>query len=152
MDNQILKLKGLKSISRRLVISFCGALMLLTTALGSVLAGPPAIPSSFYGTLSINGKNVDTNEEVSAWIDGVMVIAVPVLLHNETTVYTIDVPGDDPTTPEIEGGVHGDEVIFYIGSQLADQTGTWLSGANQELNLSSGQAVVRRYFFPLFTH
>lgn len=136
----------------RIIICVGAALLIITIAVGQVLASPPPLPSSFYGTITINGENVAPGVSVSAWINGVKVINEDTLLYKETSVYAIDVPGDDPSTPEIEGGVNGDEVVFYIGTQRADQTGTWLSGANQELNLSAAQAEVWVYFFPLINH
>ncbi len=134
----------------RALIAFSCAWLALLSIGGHVLARPPVIPSSFYGTVSINGENVSLDTEVSAWIDGHWIMSVPVTLDNGKTVYAVDIPGDNPATPEIDGGKHGDIVSFYIGAQRADPSGTWISGANQELNLSAPQAKVWTYIFPLF--
>lgn len=108
------------------------------------------MPSSFYGTVSINGENVTLDTEVSAWIDGHYIMNIPVKLDNGLTVYAIDIPENNPSTPDLDGGRPGDEIAFQIGSQWADQTGTWQSGANQELDLTVTEAKVYIYVFPLF--
>ena len=134
---------------RASIVFGCIFLSLITVG-RHVLAMPPAIPSSFYGTVSINGENVPLDTEVSAWIDGHWILSVSVKLDKGLTVYAIDIPGDDPTTPDLDGGRPGDEVLFQIGSQWADQKGTWQSGANQELDLTATEAKVWIYIFPLF--
>ena len=150
MDNKTWKRNVDKLKYWSMVTAFCVSLLIVAIAVGDVQASPPPIPSSFYGTVSINGENVSLDTEVSAWIDGHWIMSVPVTLDNGTTVYAMNIPGDNPSTPEIDGGKHGDEVVFYIGNQRANQTGTWLSGSNQELNLSTPQADGWTLFFPLF--
>ena len=61
----------------------------------------------------------------------------------------MEIPGEDPSTLEIEGGVNGDEIVFFIGNQPADQTGTWASGADRELNLTTAQSPGWVIFLPL---
>ena len=131
------------------VIGVFVLLLITLTATGYVLASPPPIPSSFYGTVSINGENAPLNVQVSAWINGQWIMSVPVTMHNGTTMYSMDIPGDNLSTSEIEGGRHGDEVFFHIGFQPADQTGTWISGSNQVLNLTAHQEEMLQFYFPL---
>ena len=150
MDNKICIRTVDKKKCWSIAIIFFGLLLIVAIAVGNAQAGPPPLPSSFYGTVSINGDNVPLETEVSAWIDGELIITVPVTLVSGTTVYAMDILGDNPSTAEIDGGKHGDRVIFYIGTQRAEQTGTWLSGHNKELNLSTSQADGWNYFFPLF--
>jgi hypothetical protein len=89
------------------------------------------LPSSFYGTVKVDGENVSDGTIVSTWINGVKYAETTVLLYAGDTLYSLNVPGDDLATPgTIEGGVEGDTVIFYIGDLVADQTGTWHSGTN----------------------
>ena len=150
MDNKICIRTVNKKKCWSIAITFFGSLLIVAIVVSIVQASPPSIPASFYGTVSINGDNVPLETDVSAWINGELVITVPVTLVSGTTVYAMDIPGDNPSTPKMDGGKHGDKVIFYIGTQRADQTGTWLSGHNQELNLSTSQADGWTYFFPLF--
>lgn len=105
--------------------------------LGSGLAAPPPMPSSFYGTVKVDGSNVPLNMKVSAWIDGIKYAEMTVIMYNADTVYSLDIPGDIAETPEIEGGKPGDVIFFHIGNQTADQTAIWQSGTNTELNLSA---------------
>jgi hypothetical protein len=122
-------------IQRKSIILVLTAGLLLASAL-TVLAVPP-LPSSFYGTVKVDGANVPGGTIVSAWIDGVKHAETTVSLYADDTVYGLNVPGDDPETPGIQGGVEGDTVVFYIGGLEADQTGTWHSGANVDLNLTA---------------
>jgi hypothetical protein len=110
---------GSKPIALGLVI-----ITLLLTIAPAVLALPP-LPSSFYGTVKVDGANVPLGTIVSAWINGVWYA--------------------DPATPgTIEGGVEGDTVVFHIGGLEADETGTWHSGTNVQLNLTASTSVPPR--------
>ena len=58
-------------------------------------------------------------------------------LYQGDTVYSNNVPGDDPATPDvIEGGVEGNLVYFHIGSLATTANGTWNSGTNVEVNIN----------------
>ena len=109
-----------------------------------VLAFPP-LPSSFNGTVKINGSNVPAGTVVSAWINGIQYKTTTVTYISPDMKYLLNVPGDDPTTLPIEGGVDGDTIVFYIGTAQAAQTGTWHSGTNVNLNLCSGLCTYRLY-------
>jgi PKD repeat protein len=95
------------------------------------------MPSSFYGTVNINGSNVPLTTKVSAWINGVKYAEVGTFTFESKSVYTIEVPVDNPDTGEKDGGEEGDTVVYKIGSDTADQTGTWHSGTNVEVNLTA---------------
>lgn len=112
-------------------------LMLLALAPANTAhAGPPGLPSSFFGTVKIDGVNVPLTTTLSAWIDGVKYAESGVSLCLADTVYGLDVPADDLSTPVKEGGVTGDIVTFRIGSRPAQQTAQWRSGVNVLLPLS----------------
>ena len=129
----------MKKLNLLFVITIlCGLLMFNNS---SVSAFPP-LPASFYGTVKIDGENVPEGTLVSAWINGVEILSVVVEEYEEntvySTVYSINVPGDDSSTEgEVEGGIVGDVIIFYIDDLLADQTGIWGSGTSNELNLTT---------------
>ena len=114
--------------------------LLLTIALtlsnfATALAAPPT-PSSFWGIVTLDGASVPAGTIISARINGVQYASVAVTINLGTAYYSISVPGDDPTTSGIiEGGITGDTVVFYIGSYMANQTGSWLSG-NVRLDLT----------------
>jgi hypothetical protein len=116
-----------------------------------VATSPPPLPSSFYGTVSVEGVNAPPGAEIRAWVNGVAVAADLVQWIDEISVYDITVPADHPETPTIEGGLNGDRVTFTIGDQRADQAGTWLSGSNQPLDLTfSAQGDAVLIYLPLF--
>jgi hypothetical protein len=113
---------------------------------------PPVLPASYYGSVKIDGENAPAGTLIKASINGVTYAVSPVVLYLGEAVYSLNVPGDDPGTPgSIEGGVDGDSVQFFIGDLPADQTGTWESETNTEINLTAStpkSEVV--YHFPIF--
>jgi len=131
-------------------------ILLLTTGIlfvnvSTALAIPP-LPSSFYGTVKSNGGNIPSGVGVSARINGVQYAMSKHLIYNGDTVYSLDVPGDDPETPGIvEGGVPGDTVVFYVGSTQANQTATWQGGTNVNFNLTVALPNYPLIYLPLIT-
>lgn len=97
----------------------------------------PPLPAGFYGTLKINGANVPVGLPVTAWIGGVPYATAYAASYLENTVFTLSVPGDDPSTPAKEGGIQGETIEFKIGGISASPTAPWSSGTNVELNLSA---------------
>ncbi len=144
------------------------ALFLMLSAVLPVMADqPPGFPSAFYGTVTQNGQNVPNGTQVTAWINGVQYAATTTFIttigSQQVSVYTITVPADDPSTPEvIEGGNEGDTIIFRVGGYLTDQTGVWHGGTDVELNLTvncppsavsvspSGGSAMPSYFNPVY--
>lgn len=100
------------------------------------LAVPP-LPSSFYGIVKIDGVNVPAGTVVSARINGVQYATSAYQMYNGDTVYSLDIPGEDPDVAGIQGGVDGNSVVFFIGAIQATQTGVWHSGTNVSLNLNN---------------
>ena len=124
----------MKTKSRMIVILI--ALGLLFVSVSPALAMPP-LPSSFYGMVQISGANVATGSEVSAKINGVQYAYATVQIYQGQTVYSLDVPGDDPATQGvIEGGVQGNTVVFWIDGTPANETAIWQSGTNVARNLT----------------
>ncbi len=123
--------------SPKLIAASLAVFLLLIASAPSALALPP-LPSSFYGIAKIDGANAPTGTLVSAWINGVRYAFTTVVAYGADTVYSLDVPGDDPSTPGIiEGGAPGDMIAFHIGDVAADQTGTWTSGSNVNRDLTA---------------
>ncbi len=119
----------------RLIITLLITLGLLLVNVQSVGAFPP-LPSSFSGTVKIDGANVPNGTAVTARINGVTYATSNYLLYNGDTVYSLDVPGEDSEVAGTQGGVDGDTIVFFIGSIQATQTGTWHSASNVTLNLT----------------
>jgi hypothetical protein len=101
-----------------------------------VLAVPP-LPSSFYGTIKLNDSNVPDGTLVQAIIKGKVVAYSQTQTYQGDSVYALDIPGDDPSTAAIEGGVDGDPITFTIGGIPAGQTGAWHSATNVNLDLTA---------------
>ena len=113
----------------------------LIACLVALLAARPtfAIPSpasSFHGAIKVNGENLPDGLLVVAWINGEAYASNYIQTDRGNSVYSLDVPGDDPDTPEREGGREGDTVQFELGGVLADQAGTWHSGTSIQLDLT----------------
>ena len=117
-----------------LLSSFAACLISLLAAVPA-LAFPP-LPSSFYGTVKVYGSNVPDGTLVRALINGQSFSEGRTQTYRGDSVYSLDVPGDDPSTTAIEGGHEGDTVQVEVGGVLASQTGTWHTGTNVRLDVN----------------
>jgi hypothetical protein len=97
------------------------------------------MPSGFYGSALYNGGNVPNGTLVSAWINGTKYSETTTFLttinSQQVSVYTMAVPGDDPSTPAVEGGNEGDTIVFQVGTYTTEESGIWHEGTDIELNL-----------------
>jgi hypothetical protein len=101
-----------------------------------VLAAPP-LPSSFWGAVKLNNANVPDGTVVRALIGGQAYAVAYTQTYQGSSVYAIDVPGDDTATSGVlEGGREGDTVQLEVGGVLAVETGVWHSGTNVSLDLT----------------
>ena len=128
--------------------AFRGLLGLMILPLIVAFSSPPPLPSSFYGSVTIEGWPAPVDTPVEAYIDGQLVAQTKVLLFEGQSVFALDVPGDIGDTETVEGGTTGDPVIFTVAGRAATPAGEWRSGTNQRLDLNSG-LIVRRLFLPL---
>jgi hypothetical protein len=94
------------------------------------------VPSSFYGTIQVDSANIEPGTSIKALIQNQVIAEGFTLMYEGASVYTINVPGDDNETPEVDGGREGEQIFFEVGGLVAEQTGTWHSGTNVELNLT----------------
>ena len=118
--------------------------LILAGLIGALAAIPalaiPPLPSSFYGTVQVDGQNVPDDTVVRALIDGQAYGEGRTQTYEGVSVYSLDVSGDDTDTAAHDGGREGDTIQFEIGGVLAGETGTWHSGTNVELNLTASDA------------
>ncbi len=120
----------------RMLTIFILAIVAVLFYVQPVLAFPP-MPSSFWGTVKVDGANVSFGTIVSAKINGVQYASTTVINYQGEPYYSLDIPGDDPDTSGIvEGGVEGNTILFYIDSIKATQTAPWHSGSIISLNLT----------------
>lgn len=99
-------------------------------------AAPP-LPASFYGSVQTNGVAVPPGTLVSAWVNGVKLAESATFTDGGVSVFLLDVPGDDPDTPALEGGSAGQTVLFRIAGFDAPQSALWSSGSHDPLNLNA---------------
>jgi hypothetical protein len=121
------------------------ALLLITIltnifSITPALALIPPLPSSFYGTVKVNGENVADGTMVKALVNGQVYATGYTQTYEGNSVYAIDIPGDDSSSTAIEGGRDGDTVQFMIGEVLTVETGTWKSATNVNVNLTGSAA------------
>ena len=114
-----------------ILIACLAALVIVSPA----LAFPP-LPSSFYGTVKVNGENAAEGTQVRALIDGNPYAEGRTQLYQGESVFTLDIKGDDPETPARDGGVEGDAIQFEVGGVIAKESGVWHGGTNVQLNLT----------------
>ncbi|MBC7260832.1 MAG: hypothetical protein H5T63_02365, partial [Chloroflexi bacterium] len=100
----------------------------------------PPVPCTFYGAVSVAGQNVPNGTVVSAWIGGIRYAETTTLTYQGLSSYSLAVPGDDPETPQKEGGVSGETIVFKIGDLLANETAAWQEGEINWLNLTAAGA------------
>lgn len=106
-------------------------------AIGTPVKAIPPLPSSFYGSVKVNGMDVPEGTEITAWINGIQFGTTHAFLYGSTIVYSLSIPGDDPTTPAKEGGIEGETITFKIDHVTASQAGTWQQGSNSLLDLTA---------------
>jgi hypothetical protein len=126
--------------TRRTILGFLSIFCLLFSNVSAVFAAPPSLPSSFHGTVKVNGGNVSVGTSVTAWINGIQQGATTAIIYQGDTVYSMDIGADNTETPAVDGGIEGQTVIFHIGDLVADQTGTWSSGTSVSSNLTATNA------------
>jgi hypothetical protein len=129
-------LENLVKRSLRLLLPFLIVSLWLLSTPGVGYAFPP-LPSSFYGTVKLNAANLPDGTRIEALINDQVYAYSQTQTYQGGSVYSLDIPGDDSSTPAVvEGGVEGDTIQFRVGGILASQTAVWHSATNVELNLS----------------
>lgn len=115
--------------------------LFLALAAGWLAASPalafPPLPSSFFGEVKVNGQNVPDGTLVRALIGGKVYTDGRTHTYQGSSVFNLDIPGDEAGSEAVEGGREGDVIQFEIGGVLAEQTGQWHSATNVRVNLSA---------------
>ena len=125
---------------RRRLFAFGLVVPLLFAGSSMVLAGPPVLPSSFWGTVKVDGENAPDGAVVRALIDGQVYAEEYTQTYEGESFYALNVRADDPGTQKRDGGCEGDVVQFEVGGVLTEQTGIWHSGTNVRVDLTVSAA------------
>jgi PKD repeat protein len=123
------------------------AIAIMSISPTTVLGSPPPLPSSFYGTVKLDGVGAPTSALISAWINGVKYSETAVRIAGTESVYLLDVPADDPATSAPEGGSEGQTIIFKVDGHQAAETGVWKTGSHSQLNLTAHTPIPPRAAF-----
>lgn len=124
-----------KADMKKIYIAFivCLSILLLINTQGDTSAQtsntPSGLPSSFYGTVQLDGQNVPVGTEISAWVDAVKVSQTNVILFDDMSVYALDVA--------LAFNPQNATIIFRIGDNQSDINGYFAGGSNINLNLSA---------------
>ncbi|MDF1521022.1 MAG: hypothetical protein RQ728_06170 [Brevefilum sp.] len=135
----------------RLLITFLVTFILGIVTMPQIVYAFPPLPASFYGVVTKNGANLPEGITIMAVINNKVYAGNTVKIYEGESVYSLVVPGDDPTTDVIEGGVQGDTIYFNVDGILADQTATWQSGSSKELDLTVSSTVIEPTYIPTAT-
>lgn len=119
---KILRQFGLAAV----VAAIASALVVSVAAAQS----PPSPPSRFVGSVTVNGSPAAAGTTIEARIGSTTCGVATVFMNGAEARYSLDSPALDPAqNPAC--GVDGSTVQFYVGGQLANETGSW---ANYRLN------------------
>jgi len=123
----------------RMLAGASGLLLALTLVVASItpVSAVPPMGHQFWGTVSIGSVPAPEGIEVVARIAGVAENFTTAVAANHTYGWSpaFKVKGDDPETPEKEGGNNGDTIEFYVAGTWATNF-TFKSGEYNVLNLS----------------
>lgn len=107
----------MKGIKTKRLTGMLGCLLALVFSLS--LATPalamPGLPTAFYGSVTVGSGPAPDGTVISAQIEGVEYASTTTLGGKYGYSPPFNVPGDDPETSVVDGGVTGDTVSFYIG-------------------------------------
>lgn len=125
--------------------TFAFSALLVFIILSGVAAAQPALPCSFYGSASINGRPVPAGSVITAQIDGISRGAIVISSDGK-----YGGPLLDDGKLNVYEGSSGAEVIFYVqtpsmGNRIeAAQKGAWGSGEVIQLDLTfTGEEIPR---------
>mgnify|MGYP001160726528 CR=1 FL=1 len=105
-------------------------------------------PAGYYGVVQRNGLNVAEGTQISAQINGVTYAEARSMIVNGHSVYTLDIPADDPETATIEGGQAGQSVTLLIDGVAAQAMPIWQAGVTTVTELTV-ETAVNTLFLPI---
>jgi len=99
------------------------------------ISGPPPLPLSVWGIVRLHNITVSDGTIVSAWISENQYAQTETFSLEQESAYSLTIPGDDPSTPEKEGGTPNDLVHFKVAGFGAADSILWQSGESLRLDL-----------------
>lgn len=129
----------------RLLVLLASLIILLNIPIG-VSQPPTGPPCNFAGY--VNDGNAPVGVKITAEIDGKVYAESKTFYYEGDeqykagTVYSIDVPADNPLTDEKEGGVDGDIVKFRVDGTLCNEYGIWKQGESIPLDLTYNVSII----------
>jgi hypothetical protein len=117
------------------------AALLLPALLMALGAAPPGLPSSFWGTVDLEGLTLTPDMRVYTYVEDVLCGEGSVFWHEGQAHYRVHAAADDPGTDVRGGGRPGDMVRFRVAGIDMPQVGIWQGGTNVRLDLALGTAM-----------
>jgi hypothetical protein len=121
------------------ILVFLIATSMFMTNVSTAQSSQPS-PSSFHGTVKVNGSKVPVGTSISAWINGVQYASAATTLATGNAIYKLDVPRDPPHAAGMQASKEGDAIVFHVGDLIASQTGTWHGDTDVQLDLTATHA------------
>lgn len=125
---KVLKMLGSIGLAAVMGVALLGASVALAES-------PPNPPSRFAGTVTVDGAKVPAGTTIEARIGSTSCGVTTTFDQGGNANYVLDVPALDPgATPNC--GTENAAVSFFVGGQLASQTGSWKNYQLNVLNLT----------------
>ncbi|MEX0781725.1 MAG: hypothetical protein WD557_03680 [Dehalococcoidia bacterium] len=125
---KVLKMLGSIGLAAMMGVALLGASVALAES-------PPNPPSRFAGTVTVDGVKVASGTVIEARIGSTSCGTTSTFDQGGNANYVLDVPALDPgATPNC--GTENAAVSFFVGGQLASQTGSWKNYQLNVLNLT----------------
>ena len=123
-------------------ILVCTVTLLIFLSMPNVIAqGIPSPPCVFYGYVNVGGKPARDGLNVTAVISGTA-LKWTTMTTSGTYGWPVkgssffEIPSNDPSAAEKDGGETGDTIIFYVQGNKTTQTATFESSGAKQVDLS----------------
>lgn len=124
------------------IILVCTVTLLIFLSMPNVIAqGIPSPPCVFYGYVNVGGKPAPDGLNVTAVISGTT-LKWTTMTAGGTYGWPLkgsskfEIPSQNTSATEKDGGGTGDTIIFYVQGNRATQTGTFESSGAKQVDLS----------------
>ncbi len=85
--------------------------------------GVPPMPMNVWGYATYDGNPANLSEtSLTAKINDTLIFSVPMSEYMGNSVFNTNLPSDDSSTPEVEGGNNDEIIVFSLYDSATDQT------------------------------